>query len=391
MSQENALDSLFSQVLENIGFILAVFSSPLKDVLIEKISIRPLKIKNERMFQVSEYKNQQVFHKNFSLNHCLKYCIEQSSFFKQVIVQTTEENYQVLRSKNGVVKILKKSEVKPEPKKLHNRTKEYLWKNGEPISFLVELDIMDQKGNVYHSKWDKFRQINRFLEMIDDCLDHLKDLSIIKIIDFGCGKSYLTFALYHFLKFTKGLNVQITGLDLKKEVIENCQNLAIKLGYDKELQFLCADINAYEAEGNVDLMVSLHACDTATDAALEKAVRWGARVILAVPCCQHELYKQVKQEILQPLLKHGILKERFASLLTDTLRVQLLEVLGYQAQVIEFIETEHTPKNLLIRAFKKEKNTHQKEALKAYNQLKQFFHVSPSLENRFKNEIDLLH
>ena len=221
------------------------------------------------------------------------------------------------------------------------------------MPFLVELGVMTKDGAVTKAKYDKFRQINRFLEFVQDILPALPPDRTITILDFGCGKSYLTFAIYHFLKVLHRRDVRIIGLDLKKDVIANCNRLAEKLGYS-ELTFLHGDIADYEGMNQVDMVVTLHACDTATDFALAKAIGWNASVILSVPCCQHELNKQIKNESLAPLLKYGLIKERTAALFTDAIRGNLLEAAGYQTQILEFIDMEHTPKNILLRAVRKQ-------------------------------------
>ena len=222
------------------------------------------------------------------------------------------------------------------------------------LSFLCDLGVMTAEGKIVRSKYDKFRQINRFLEFVEDILPTLYKEEKVHIIDFGCGKSYLTFALYYYLHELKGMDVHITGLDLKGDVIERCRRLGKKYGYE-DLDFYQGDIKDFQQAGRVDMVVSLHACDTATDFALKKAVDWGAEVIFAVPCCQHEVNGQIENELLSPVLKYGILKERIAALVTDGIRANLLEEAGYEAQILEFIDMEHTPKNLLIRAVKKGK------------------------------------
>ena len=201
------------------------------------------------------------------------------------------------------------------------------------------------------ARYDKYRQINRFLEFIRDVLPDLPSGREITVVDFGCGKSYLTFAVYYYLNRLLGLDVRMIGLDLKADVIRECSRLAEKYGYEK-LTFCVGDIASYQGASAVDMVMTLHACDTATDYALEKAVRWGARVILSVPCCQHELNRQIACEPLGPVLKYGLLKERMAALLTDGLRAGRLECEGYAVQILEFIDMEHTPKNILIRAVK---------------------------------------
>ena len=231
----------------------------------------------------------------------------------------------------------------------HNRQKQRVVQEGELIPFMIELGIMTKDGQVIAKEQDKFSASNRFLEMVTDVLPNLPMDREIKIVDFGCGKSYLTFALYHLLAVKLKRQISVVGLDLKEDVIAFCTDLARKLGYEK-LHFQVGDIAKYEDQSAVDMVVTLHACDTATDAALVKAIDWGASVILSVPCCQHELFRQVANEALKPLLSHGLLKERFSALATDAVRAQLLEVLGYKTQLLEFIDPEHTPKNMLIRA-----------------------------------------
>lgn len=258
----------------------------------------------------------------------------------------------------------------------HNRQKNYLLKEGVPVPFLVDLGVMTPEGKIVRSRYDKFRQINRFLEFIEDILPKLHRERENRIIDFGCGKSYLTFAMYHYLKIIKGYSIHVVGLDLKKDVIGRCNMLAEKYGYDR-LSFYCGDIADYEGVEQADMVVTLHACDTATDYALEKAVRWGAKVILSVPCCQHELNRQIKNDLLKPVLGYGIIKERMAALITDALRAELLEAAGYRTQILEFIEMEHTPKNLLIRAVKEGKP---KENQKELDKLMEFLQVNPAFK-----------
>ena len=215
----------------------------------------------------------------------------------------------------------------------------------------------------------------RFLEFVEDILPQLSKEREQTIIDFGCGKSYLTFAMYYYLRELKGYDVNIIGLDLKTDVIEKCNHLAVKYGYEK-LHFYQGDIADYEGVSSVDMVVTLHACDTATDYALAKAVEWGAKVILSVPCCQHEVNRQIKNEVLEPVLKYGILKERMAALMTDGIRANLLESMGYETQILEFIDMEHTPKNLLIRAVK----TGKPKDMKSTVQLMKELHINPTLE-----------
>ena len=391
MTEQQEIHDLLNDVFDKETLILATLSSPKIASGTSKVTIRPLMIKGQSRYQVTENRQEQAFHQNLSKKECLNWFLQHLSEFKQTFVYTTSADYHILLSKKGNITLLKKAPSKAPRELLHNRQKEYLLQEGTPIPFLIQLGVMSAEGKVYAAKQDKFRQINRFLEMIDDVLPHLDPSRLLRVIDFGCGKAYLTFALYHFLKITKGYQVHLTGIDLKRDVIQHCQELAQALGYQEDLHFILGNIENYQTQEAVDLVVSLHACDTATDAALEKAVRWQSKVILSVPCCQHEVMHQIQQDALQPLLKYGILKERFAALTTDAARAQLLEVLGYQTQVLEFIDVEHTPKNLLIRGIKRSQtNEQRKSAWQTYLKFKQTLAIHPSLERRFQSEWNLV-
>lgn len=259
---------------------------------------------------------------------------------------------------------------------VHNRKKRYLLEEGTPVEFLCDLGVMTREGRIVHAKYDKFRQINRFLEFIDDILPQLPGDREITILDFGCGKSYLTFAMYYYFRQLKNRDVRIIGLDLKEDVIKTCNELSVRYGFEK-LKFYQGDIASFTGETDVDMVVTLHACDTATDYALAKAVGWNAKVILSVPCCQHELNRQIRCSEMAPVMDYGILKERMAALLTDGLRAKLLEHAGYETQILEFIDMEHTPKNLLIRAVKKREAGH--GLPDELRRCMEFFHVQPTL------------
>lgn len=319
-----------------------------------KVKIRPVILKEELVFQVSEFAGQKVFHKNYECNDVKKLIVKLiTDIYKQAQFNMTDASAQVLSGSKGNLTIkYKKSEVKRQQKELsHNRTKKYILKEGVPVDFLIDLGVMTKDGKIVHKKYDKYRQINRFLEFIEDILPQLDKDRKQTIIDFGCGKSYLTFAMYYYLKVLMGYNVKIIGLDLKEDVIEKCNRLKERYGYD-ELNFYIGDVASYNDVDSVDMVVTLHACDTATDYALAKAVKWGAKVILSVPCCQHEANSMIDSELLKPVLKYGILKERISAIFTDAIRAGMLEKNGYQTQILEFIDMEHTPKNLLIRAVK---------------------------------------
>ena len=345
------------QALITDGLMDITISNPEKNENLTKIKIRPMELKGRIVYQIEEFTKTQAFHKNITLKELQELCPSYfENRFRQAQLHLPEEDVQVLVSKKGTVSILRKKvkqESLPKLPLTHNRTKNYILNEGTPVPFLVELGVMTKDGAVTKAKYDKFRQINRFLEFVQDILPALPQNRTITILDFGCGKSYLTFAIYHFLKVLHNRDVRIIGLDLKKDVIANCNRLAEKLGY-QELTFLHGDIADYEGMNQVDMVVTLHACDTATDFALAKAIHWNASVILSVPCCQHELNQQIKNDSLAPLLKYGLIKERTAALFTDAIRGNLLEAAGYQTQILEFIDMEHTPKNILLRAVRKQ-------------------------------------
>lgn len=329
-------------------------SGPREKDGIFKIKIRPLLLKGELVFQKTAYKGTQVFHENLSGEELLH---EMQGNFRQLAAESLDGSLTVLVSKKGKVtakyKENQQNAVKMRPELYHNRVKQYILKEGIPVPFLVDLGIQTREGAIVRAKYDKFKQINRYLEFVEDVLPVLKREGAIHIIDFGCGKSYLTFALYYYLHELQKLDVMITGLDLKTDVIHNCNRLAQSYGYDR-LQFVQGDIKNFTGADQVDMVVTLHACDTATDYAIEKAVGWGAKVIFTVPCCQHEVNGQIQNKLLRPVLKYGLLKERLSAILTDAIRANLLEEAGYDTQVLEFIDMEHTPKNILIRAVRRQ-------------------------------------
>lgn len=379
------LQSLFTDCL-NETLIRVILSNPSSKDGVIKICARPMLKNKSLLFQIEEYTKTQVFHKNLTAGDAGSYLTgklssdtsSQTASFKNALVETQSFTANVLVSKKGTITIKKKMNASSKQPKIslsHNRKKKYILEEGIPVPFLIDLGVMTQNGSIVNAHYDKFRQINRFLEYIEDILPSLPTGRELRILDFGCGKSYLTFAIYYYLKVLKGYPVRITGLDLKEDVIRHCNELAVKYGYDK-LEFLCGDIAYYDGCSQVDMVVTLHACDTATDYALAKAVGWGAKVILSVPCCQHELNKQMKNDLLSPVLHYGILKERMAALMTDGLRAQILEANGYRTQILEFIDMAHTPKNLLIRAVY---NGHCADNKAQINELLAAFDVNPTL------------
>jgi SAM-dependent methyltransferase len=384
MDYQEMLDQI-SDLINNKHLISATISQPRsKSDEVKRVRLKPIELKGIYMIQF-EYQYERVLkHENLDLTNVpekLNLLLQQ---FRQVQAEFAEEKIQIQLSKK--FKVLWKSERVNSKKVVnlsHNRKKNYLLDEDTLYPFLVRLGVQTPDGKVKKQKHDKFRQINRFVEFIDDALDHLPKNRPVRILDFGSGKSYLTFALYHYLHIEKGLDIRVTGLDLKKEVIEECQQIANDLNYEN-LEFLVGDINDYNEETSVDMVVTLHACDVATDMALARAVKWGAKVILSVPCCQHELNTQLNSPSLDVMLQHGLVKERFAALATDSIRAELLKLVGYEAQLLEFIDMEHTPKNILIRAYFTEKKP-TTDDMKKYRAFVDFLQAKPFLENELKD------
>ena len=342
------------------------------------VKIRPVKIREQIFYQASAMEGTKVLHKNYDREQVIAYIKEAlGSGFGQLQAQGQELDGTVLVSKKGKVTI--KSKIKKGGKKKidmsHDRKKKYVLEEGVPVPFLQDLGVMTQDGKIVRAKSDKFRQINRFLEFIEDILPELDKGRELTILDFGCGKSYLTFAMYYYLHELKSYDIRIIGLDLKTDVIRKCNELAKKYQYDK-LTFLEGNIADYTGAEEVDMVVTLHACDTATDFALAKAIGWNAKVILSVPCCQHELNRQMKNDMLSPIMNYGLLKERMAALVTDGLRAEYLKREGYDVQVLEFIDMEHTPKNILLRAVKTGRRADNEESIRA---CETFLRVTPTL------------
>lgn len=354
-----------------------------------KTIVRPVKLKDGLHYQFEYHFANKVTHLNVKQEAAHEeLCKLLEEQYRQALFKKPDADVQLLFSKKGKAAMLTKpaSGGKRDANLEHNRKKQRILEEGNAAPFLVELGIMSANGLVHAKKQDKYRQINRFLEMVNDVLDYLPADRELTIVDFGCGKSYLTFALYHLLAVEQGRRINVIGLDLKADVIAFCSELANKLGYDR-LRFLVGDIADYEELQSADMVVTLHACDTATDAALAKAVRWGASVIMSVPCCQHELFPQVSSNELAPILSQGLLKERFAALATDAARGTLLETIGYKVQMLEFVDPEHTPKNLLIRAVRSEGSGFSEKKWEQYEKYRDFLHISPSLETMLQESL----
>ncbi|MEG2086638.1 MAG: SAM-dependent methyltransferase, partial [Angelakisella sp.] len=342
----NELEVALQTALNNEVYRCVLSNSSNKDCPYKKIVLTRL----EHFWQLEKYTQTQVFHEKAALEAVQATVAGYlTTDFRQYNGWDGQREHSIRISKAG--KVLATSSAaaqQPQRETQHNRTKNYILAQGEVIPPLVDMGIFTKDGQVVNSMYDKYRQINRFIELVDDAVCGLKPATPLTVIDFGCGKSYLTFVLYHYLTVLKGLAVRMIGLDLKEDVIANCNRTAARYGYDG-LCFEQGDISGYQFDGRVDMVITLHACNTATDYALLHAVQWGAGMIFSVPCCQHELNGQMQSQRMALLTRYGIVKERTAALLTDAIRANLLECCGYKTQLLEFIEMEHTPKNILIR------------------------------------------
>ena len=365
-------DSLLTDLFERLSLVRAVVSKPRARSLPPKVTVEPVDLRGEPSFRFTTQLADRVTHENLEPAAARDRLALLLADYRQGLLQTPEADWQVLGET-----VLRRPPTRPAGATGHDRRKRYLVEQGTPVPFLVELGVMTPDGKVRASHHAKFRQVNRFLELVDDVVPALRPEGPLRIVDFGCGKSYLTFAIHHLLTRLRGRDVEIVGLDLKADVIATCSAFAERSDATG-LRFELGDIEGFDANGHVDLVVSLHACDTATDAALAQAIRWQADAILAVPCCQKEAYRQIENDLLAPLLRHGLAKERFASLVTDTLRAQLLELHGYRAQLVEFVPLEHTAKNVLIRAVRGKPAG--AETRRAYEELRDSLRLDPALE-----------
>ncbi len=377
------------------GFISKIFEVDIQKAIISKPSSKDAQFKKitislmPKFYQIAKYTEKQVFHENIAFDEIADRCCElMGDGFMQLNAWASGKEFYITISKKGKVfykaKNINSGNVCAPAE--HNRQKQYLLPEGQVIEPLVDMGIFTKEGKVVQSMYDKYKQINRLIEIIDDSVRQ-SDYKKLNIIDFGCGKSYLTFIVYYYLTEIKHIDTTIIGLDLKKDVIEKCNKASEKYGYSK-LRFELGDINGYKAPFDVDMVITLHACDTATDFALYNAINWGAKMIFSVPCCQHELNSQIKTDNLSLLTRYGIIQERFSALLTDSIRGNLLEYCGYKTQLLEFIDFAHTPKNILIRAVlkgsqsKKAKEKALNEVMSAINE----FNVNPTLYKLLFNE-----
>ena len=394
MEKENVLFELKKNIQED-KLIKIVFSDR-KSGDFNKVIIKPIILKSARNIQIESFKDNKAFHKNIDLNNLqelennLKEYIDN---FKQILLQIEGSDISFIRKKENFSRKEKESNLIKTSNE-HNKKKQYILNEGDKIDFLIELGLMSVEGKILKSSFNKFKQINKYLEFIDDVIEELKAKKLItnhiNVLDFGCGKSYLTFALYYYLKnYRKDLTFSIVGLDLKKDVIEFCNKLAKKLNYEN-LEFLNGNIKDYDKSKEVDLVSSLHACNNATDYSLEKALSLDAKAILAVPCCHHEFFEKIQKNknsefynTLKIMADNGVVLDKFATLATDSFRSLSLELCGYKTKMIEFIDMEHTPKNILIKAIKS-KSSNLKEKLIEYNKLKEFLEIKPLLEDLIK-------
>ena len=369
--------------------IKVVISNKLdKDVKYNKITFLLKENKKEKYYQIEQYTDKQVFHENIKFDEIyskLLECIEGQ--YKQVSAWSNDTTFDMKISKKGKIFLGKKKGSNEKlANKSHNREKNYILKEGMIIESLIDLGVFTREGKVVNSKYDKYKQINRFVEIIDDEIKK-NDYKELTILDFGCGKSYLTFVLYYYFVEIKKINVKMIGLDLKEDVIKKCNDIAKRYKYDN-LHFELGDINGFKYNNKVDMVITLYACDTATDYALYNAIKWNSKMIFSVPCCQHEFNKQMKSDEFSILTKYGIIQERMAALMTDSVRANLLEAMGYKTQLLEFIDIAHSPKNILIRASKSKISLDKKkEALDEINRLNKEFNFSPTLYKLLENDL----
>ena len=379
----NAID----KIVEGQVFKIVISNKKDKENKYNKININFKESKNKKYYQVEKYTDKQVFHENIEIedlrDHLLDY-MENS--YKQSAAWSENNTFDLKISKKGKVFLGKKNANNSNLiNKDHNKKKNYILEEGMIIEPLIDLGVFTKEGKVVKSKYDKYKQINRFVEIIDDEIKK-NDYKELTILDFGCGKSYLTFILYYYFVEIKKINVKMIGLDLKEDVIKKCNEVAKRYKYDN-LHFELGDINGYKYNNKVDMVITLHACDTATDYALYNAVKWNAKMIFSVPCCQHELNHQMKPENLNILTRYGIVQERVAALMTDAVRGNLLEAVGYKTQLLEFIDIAHSPKNILIRASKSNISKQKIEkSLTEVEKLREEFNFNPTLYNLLKQD-----
>jgi SAM-dependent methyltransferase len=356
-------NELLARHIADRQLVQLVLSKPAQLSAVPKVAVRPVDLAGERHYQWTFRRGPQEFHENLSADELLERIAAQfGTKFADLHWFAADGDYTARQKTGGRVQLRRKPPTKsPLPVVEHNQARNHLIPDGVPCPFLIEVGVMTADGRVKPTMAHKFRQINRYLEFVADILSELPREGTIHVVDFGCGKSYLTFALHHLLTAVHHRDVEIVGLDRKTDVVAHCQQVAERLEC-RGLTFREGDIATYTPTGPVHLAVSLHACDTATDDALAAAIAWGSDVIFAVPCCQHELLHSLPATTFPGLTEYGLLKERFAALATDALRGRYLDCHGYRTQVVEFIDLEHTPKNVLLRAVKRPPELSEDEA-----------------------------
>lgn len=379
---KNTRDFILTAFNENVN--RCILSNPVKNATEYKKIVIELVKDN---YRVEKYTQKQVFHSKMSREQALDFLNNSlASEFKQLNSWDEKHEHMIRISTKGKPSYSHRAAAsKVKINESNNRKKNYILQEGVDIEPLRDMGIFTSEGRVVSSMQDKYRQINRFIEMIDDEVSKLPKKDELRVIDFGCGKSYLTFILYYYLTVVKGIKVKMTGLDLKADVIKKCNEAAKKYNYDG-LNFELGDINGYTPEGDIDIVVTLHACNTATDFALYNAIKWNCKLIFSVPCCQHELNSQMKSEKLNILTRYGIIKERTAALMTDAIRANLLEECGYKTQLLEFVDLEHTPKNILIRAVRRSSSKTDPRYLKEVLNICEEFNFEPTLLKLLKDD-----
>lgn len=381
------LKKAIKEIIEDNVIKLVISNKTNKNFEYNKIVIYLKENDKRTYYQIEKYTDKQVFHENIDTDILEERIIEYvEPNYKQISAWSNSASFEVKISKKGKVLLSKKkSDNQKTLNKAHNKEKNYILKEGMIIEPLIDLGVFTKEGKVVNSKYDKYKQINRFVEIIDDEIKK-NDYKELTVLDFGCGKSYLTFVLYYYLVEIKNIKVKMIGLDLKADVIKKCNDIAQSYNYEN-LHFELGDINGFKYNNKVDMVITLHACDTATDYALYNAIKWNAKLIFSVPCCQHEFNAQMKTDSLSILTKYGIVQERIAALMTDSVRANLLECIGYKTQLLEFIDIAHSPKNILIRASKSNisKDKKEKALLEVENLIGQF-NFNPTLYNLLKDD-----
>ena len=382
-----ALEDVIKEILKEDIVKIVISNKVNKDVTYNKINITLKEKNNNEYYQIEKFTDKQVFHENIDKSQLESKLIESiENKYKQVSAWSETTTFDLKISKKGKIHLSKrKSDNVKMVNKSHNKEKNYILKEGMIIEPLIDLGVFTKEGKVVKSKYDKYKQINRFVELIDDVIKK-NDYKELTILDFGCGKSYLTFVLYYYFVKIKNIKVKMIGLDLKKDVIKKCNDIAKSYNYEN-LHFELGDINGFKYNNKVDMVITLHACDTATDYALYNAIKWNSKMIFSVPCCQHEFNKDMKSEDLSILTRYGIIQERVAALMTDAVRGNLLEAVGYKTQLLEFIDIAHSPKNILIRASKGNVSKEKREkAIEEVNNLIKEFNFNPTLYKLLKED-----